>query len=288
MQYRKLATDTICPRCGGRAETMDHLFRECPVTVEARTALSLQYIVRIQNMNFVQWLTWVFNQLTPCQCCLFCCVLWAIWGDRNKRIHEKTVSTRKDITKFINSYINELNGIEKRELEKTTEPSRWRHPTGEFIKINFDGAYNESQNCSALGIVARDADGIVLLSYSEIHQGIASAFAAEAIACWKTVQLGITKGWQSIIVEGDSFAIINKCNTEGQDWSLMGAYIYNIKQQINEPINITFKHILRSADTIAHILATVTLRRKEEIYLERAVSEYAKEQLRHEWEHEPD
>ncbi|KAK5842443.1 uncharacterized protein LOC108471944 [Gossypium arboreum] len=284
MQYRKLATDTICPRCGASAETMDHLFRECPVTVEAWTALSLQHIVRIKNMDFVQWLTWVFNQLTPCQCCLFCCTLWAIWGDRNKRIHEKTVSTGKDIAKLINSFINELNVFKKRKLAKTTEPSRWRHPTGEFIKINFDCAYNEGQNCSALGIVARDADGTVLLSYLEIHQGIASAFAAEAIACWKAVQLGIEKGWQSIIVEGDSLTIIKKYNTEGQDRSLIGAYIYDIKQQIKEPINITFKHILRSVNTLVHILATVTLRRKEEIYLEKTVPEYAEEQMRREWE----
>ncbi|MFQ6668328.1 hypothetical protein Gotur_034012, partial [Gossypium turneri] len=60
MQYRKLSVNTSCPRCGERAETMDHLFRECPVTVEVWTTLSLQNIIMNQRMDFVQWLTWVF------------------------------------------------------------------------------------------------------------------------------------------------------------------------------------------------------------------------------------
>ncbi|MBA0877286.1 hypothetical protein Goshw_000593 [Gossypium schwendimanii] len=91
-----------------------------------------------------------------------------------------------------------------------TENKRWRHPHCEFIKINFDGAYNESQNHSASGIVAKDAEGKVLLSCLEIHNDITFAFAAEAIACWKAVQIGVEKEWLSIIFEGDSLAIIKK------------------------------------------------------------------------------
>ncbi|MFQ6655476.1 hypothetical protein Gotur_026009, partial [Gossypium turneri] len=60
MQYRELAANTSYPRCGERTKTMDHLFQECPIIVEVWTALSLQNIIMIQNMDFVQWLTWVF------------------------------------------------------------------------------------------------------------------------------------------------------------------------------------------------------------------------------------
>ncbi|MBA0755689.1 hypothetical protein Gogos_020735, partial [Gossypium gossypioides] len=141
------------------------------------------------------WITWVLEQLNPCQSCLFCCALWAIWGDRNRRIHEGKVSNGKKIANFTSNYITELTGFEKRKSAKIIKNKRWRHPHREFIKINFDGAYNESQNCSASGIVARDAEGRVLLSYLEIHSEITSAFAAEAIACWKAVQIGVDNGW---------------------------------------------------------------------------------------------
>ncbi|MBA0736547.1 hypothetical protein Gogos_010089, partial [Gossypium gossypioides] len=173
-------------------------------------------------------------------------------------------------------------------LASKTDNKRWRHQHCEFIKINFDGAYNESQNRSASGILVRDAEGRVLLSCSEIHNDITSAFAAEAIACWKAVQIGVEKGWQSIIFEGDSLAIIKKCNTKGQDLSMVGTYIHDIQQKISGSNNISFQHTPRSANNLAHIIATETLKRKEEIYLEMEVPEYAEEQRRYDWMREPD
>ncbi|KAK5774920.1 hypothetical protein PVK06_042782 [Gossypium arboreum] len=139
-----------------------------------------------------------------------------------------------------------------------------------------------------ISIVVRNAEGKIILSCSEIYNGITSIFAAEGIAYWKAVQIGAENGWQSIIFEGDSLAIIKKCNTKGQDRSLVGAYIYDIQQKINGYNNIRFKHTLRSAKTLAHILATETLKRQNEIYLEMKVLEYTKKQKRFDWMCEPD
>ncbi|KAH1096796.1 hypothetical protein J1N35_013717 [Gossypium stocksii] len=75
---------------------------------------------------------------------LFCCRFWAIWGERNKKLHEKKNSTGQDIVNFINNYIEELNGIERKTLEKRNESRRWSYPPKEFIKINFDGTYDET------------------------------------------------------------------------------------------------------------------------------------------------
>ncbi|KAG8474114.1 hypothetical protein CXB51_034154 [Gossypium anomalum] len=138
------------------------------------------------------------------------------------------------------------------------------------------------------GIVVRDAEGKVLLSCSEIHHGITSPFAAEAIASQTAVQIGVEKGWQSIIIEGDSLAIVNKCKTKSQDRSLVGVYIYDIQQKINDSKNIIFKHTPRSANALAHLLTTETLKRKEEIYMEIKVLEYAENQKRIDWMREPD
>lgn len=82
------------------------------------------------------------------------------------------------------------------------------------IKINFDGAYDTWLCLLASGIVARNSKGVVLLSSSEIHQEIPSAFAAEALACRKAVQIGINMQWPQIIVEGDSLTVIKKCKTK--------------------------------------------------------------------------
>ncbi|KAH1031576.1 hypothetical protein J1N35_043750 [Gossypium stocksii] len=162
MMHKKLANNTGCPRCGEKAETIDNVFRECPGTMEVWKELSILNITMGQNLDFAQWLTWVFDQFNPCQCRLVCYAIWAIWGNQNRRIHENKVSTGKEIAGFINNYITEITGYENKNSVKTIE----------------------------------------------------------AIACREAVQIGVDKEWRSIIIEGDSLAIIKKCNLKSQDRSL--------------------------------------------------------------------
>ncbi|KAG8478280.1 hypothetical protein CXB51_028100 [Gossypium anomalum] len=70
-------------------------------------------------------------------------------------------------------------------------------------------------NMSASRVVVRDSARLVLLSCSEIHQRVPSAFTAEALACRKATQLGIDMQWPEIIIEGDSLSIIKKCKAKG-------------------------------------------------------------------------
>ncbi|KAH1056870.1 hypothetical protein J1N35_034935 [Gossypium stocksii] len=73
---------------------------------------------------------------------IFCCVLWAIWGDKNTRVHKKVSRSGKEIVSFVNSYILELNEIEKRCPKVFLVVSKWKHPPGQFVKVNFDAAYD--------------------------------------------------------------------------------------------------------------------------------------------------
>ncbi|MBA0784886.1 hypothetical protein Gotri_027092 [Gossypium trilobum] len=184
--------------------------------------------------------------------------------------------------------MGEITSLERRDQNFTGGKIRWKRPQGGFIKINFDGAFDKNQNRSASGVVVRDSEGQILLSCTEIHENISSAFAAEAIACRKAVQIGTGKGWQFLIFEGDSLAIIKKCNIKGPDRSMIGTYIHDIKQQIYGLEKIRFQHAPRSANNLAHIIVTETLKRGEEIYLDMGVPEYAEEQARYDVRNEPD
>ncbi|XP_052883496.1 uncharacterized protein LOC128292649 [Gossypium arboreum] len=204
-------------------------------------------------------------------------------GARNKRIHENKVSTGKEIADFIKSYIKKISGFEQKKTGKRDYSRKWQRPPHNFFKINFDGAFNERQNKSASGIVARNQEGRVLVSRLELHHGITSVFTAEAIACWKAVQTR-----HSIIIEGDSLTIIRKCRTQDQDRSLIATYIHDIQQENKKANIIRFNHTPRQTNTLAHTIATETLKRKEEVYLEMKVPTYAEDQARREWEREPD
>ncbi|MBA0577261.1 hypothetical protein Golob_024070, partial [Gossypium lobatum] len=150
------------------------------------------------------------------------------------------------------------------------ERRKWSHPPGSIVKINFDGAYDGRHYQSASGIVARNVEGIVLLSWSETHKEVASAFAAEALAC------------------RDSLAIIKKCQLKSQDRSQVGVYIHDIQQITARFNNIVFKYTLRSTNGLAHILAIESLKKSEEFYMLKNVPGYAEKQKKADWMRELD
>ncbi|PPR82887.1 hypothetical protein GOBAR_AA37829 [Gossypium barbadense] len=142
--HKRLLHNALCSGCGRAAETTNHLFRECPVSISVWKELSFLELLHVSQMEFQQWLTWVFEQNTSSRCRIFCCALWAIWEERNKRVHKKANRTGKEIASFINNYISELKGIEEKVPKIVTGGRKWKHPPDKFVKINFDAAYDRN------------------------------------------------------------------------------------------------------------------------------------------------
>ncbi|KAA3471033.1 glycine, alanine and asparagine-rich protein-like [Gossypium australe] len=93
---------------------------------------------------------------------------------------------------------------------------------------------------------------------------------------------------EETIIEGDSLSIIKKCNSVRPDKSLVGLYIQDIQRITTKARKLRFEFILRSENNLAHVLATESLRRREEVYLVNDVPIYAKGKARDESIREPD
>ncbi|MFQ6662826.1 hypothetical protein Gotur_030548 [Gossypium turneri] len=119
-------------------------------------------------------------------------------GDRNNRLHNKGGKSGKEIGRFVHSYISELDAIGKNKLQTSIPVKKWTKPVDRVVKINFDAAYDGRQSKAAIGVVAKDKEGLVLLSCSEVHQRVSSAFGAEAIACRKALQIGVNMQFEHI------------------------------------------------------------------------------------------
>ncbi|KAA3484577.1 Ribonuclease H-like superfamily protein [Gossypium australe] len=150
LSNRKVTNNTLCPRCGEKDETMNHLFRECPASQAVWRKLSDQVFIMLPEAEFIEWLTKVVSILLLDKCRIYCGTLWAIWGDRNSCIHNK----------------------KKADQKLTSSERKWRHPPGQTTKINFDGAYDERKKMSASGVVVRDRNGSVLLTSTGLHSGV--------------------------------------------------------------------------------------------------------------------
>lgn len=78
----------------------------------------------------------------------------------------------------------------------------------------------------------------------------------EGHACFQALLLGLQLRLPIVIVEGDAMTIIKKCKTDHQDKSEVEAIIRKIQQMKGGFQRIYFKHVPRSANTLAHSLAT--------------------------------
>ncbi|MBA0875507.1 hypothetical protein Goshw_007892 [Gossypium schwendimanii] len=182
----------------------------------------------------------------------------------------------------------DLDAVGKNKLQPPIPVKIWTKPVDRVVKINFDAAYDGRQSKAAIGVVARDKEGLVLLLCTDVHQRVSSAFGAEAIACRKALQIGINMQWEKVIIEGDSLSIIRKCKTKRPDKSLVSAYIHYIHQLLFRFKECRFEHISRLANNLAHILSNEALKSSRGAYLVGRVPEAAELQAEIERVREPD
>lgn len=57
LHYKRLGLNTMCLRCGGDVERIEHVFYKCPVSLEVWNFLNFMWIVSVPNLYNRKWLT---------------------------------------------------------------------------------------------------------------------------------------------------------------------------------------------------------------------------------------
>ncbi|KAA3472069.1 reverse transcriptase [Gossypium australe] len=263
LRLRRVVSDSSCPRCQNAEEDCNHVFRQCPVTTETWRILNLSWIINPNIIDLWDWLTWVFDNGNTMQCRVICCAIWFMWYSRNQFIHERKTITGKELSTKIKNYIAEIDRTCDRKNTFDINDNQRQQIQETEATILFDAAYD----CK-LQLQLRGANSEWIASKSTIHTEIASPFIAEAHAGLQAVKLGISLGFQTISILGDSKTTINKCNSTGRDKSVMGAVIKDIQNHKRSFRESLFRFISRRNNSEAHTIATKALRTGEEIYLE--------------------
>lgn len=85
---------------------------------------------------------------------------------------------------FIRAYqteIQPLDGVVK--VNPIREKLKWLPPTDEYVKANFDTAYNTHSKKAVAGTVLRDNMGLILGASTYPFRNIDDPTTAEAVAC---------------------------------------------------------------------------------------------------------
>ncbi|KAL4352687.1 hypothetical protein GQ457_06G008940 [Hibiscus cannabinus] len=215
LSSRHLVNDSSCPFCSHSPETVQHLGFECNVTKQILAALHINIPVRDPNLEWLSWLDYCISFLSKSSAALLFITFWAIWGFRNRLVHENVLPALDSYVMFIQTYAAEYT-TSQMVLNRPSlpSPSHWSPPPGNLIKS---------------GIVFRNNEGLLMAAAVFPHSYMPNSCVAEAQACLDAVSLAHELSFHNIIIEGDSLIVIKKLNSASTDRSLISMFISDVK-----------------------------------------------------------
>ena len=78
---------------------------------------------------------------------------------------------------------------------------------------------------------------------------------AEALALCCAVSLALDEGLHKVIMQSDCLLLIKKVNATEKDHFITGHFVADIKCLVQNFVSISFHHVSRSANGVAHLFA---------------------------------
>ena len=127
-------------------------------------------------------------------------------------------------------------------------------PNG-YLKINFDGATFKDIRKAGLGLVIRKSYGQAIESLSEQASLPYSFDIVEAMAAAKAISFAHELSFTSYIIEGDLETRIKALQADDVSLSPFGHILAFAKSTIDANDNISYSHVRRLGNSVAHNLA---------------------------------
>ncbi|KAG8388125.1 hypothetical protein BUALT_Bualt02G0093200 [Buddleja alternifolia] len=131
----------------------------------------------------------------------------------------------------------------------------WVHPPNGVIKLNFDGAVLGVRQGIGTGVIARNENGHYVGWLSKFFSAIHDPKRAEALAAHEAMELSIRMGWREIILEEDCLQVISKLRSPNTNSSFISSLVSDIKCLVSNFICVSFSHVKRAGNRVAHSLA---------------------------------
>ncbi|KAL4295419.1 hypothetical protein GQ457_12G013470 [Hibiscus cannabinus] len=248
----------LCQLCGKDIETVLHALRECPSTQEVLQVSGLERLLPQGPFSTgLQWLEEATQVLDTQQFTFMLVLLWNIWNKRNRWVHQNQLIPPKLVADFAQMLIGEAldshNGLPT--LSADSAVTKWLKPELGSIKVNVDGAWLERGNLAAIGVVARDHNGLLIDARARRLEGSYTPEIVEAYAMAEGFRMAIENGWQNVTFEGDSTGIISKMHADCMDRSVASTYLSEAWKTLKDRADFAIRHVGRECNQAAHQLA---------------------------------
>lgn len=122
-------------------------------------------------------------------------------------------------------------------------------------KINFDGAMFGESDEAGIGVVIRDCRGEVKVALSEKIKKPPTMDVLELLATKRAMAFSLKTKTSRVVLEGDSASMIKAIQLSGWEFTQGGHLIHDISTLKNSFQSISFSHVVRQGNVVAHALA---------------------------------
>ncbi|XP_039034849.1 uncharacterized protein LOC120171137 [Hibiscus syriacus] len=212
----------ICSMCGNQIETVLHVVRDCSTVSSILQDVGFDFSRLPASMSSCgDWFESLRSIFSSSQFAGFLVLLYFLWQRRNTFVHEVFLAPRWSLlhesTTLQQSYLSALSHLS---CNHASSSSRWCKPGPGVIKINIDGACPGSPAIPALGVVVRDANGLVVSGFYRPIQVLNDPAIVEAHALVAGIRCASEFPTGDIIVESDSRNLVAQLLSQHIDLSL--------------------------------------------------------------------
>ncbi|XP_009344564.2 uncharacterized protein LOC103936456 [Pyrus x bretschneideri] len=177
-----------------------------------------------------------------------------LWNGARMPPHEIVLRT--------GGWMHEFHKWHKPQTRRTAkEFKKWRKPGVRWIKCNFNGAWSKGSSRGGYGVMLRDHTCVFLGTMAGSIEGYASALYSELIAARHAVRLvkRLYPPDVKVKLEGDSSVVMAAMKGKGDDDSIWGSIINDLRFFLKELPYMECGHVQREGNSIAHRLARMDL-----------------------------
>ena len=180
----------------------------------------------------------------------------SVWYHRNKlRLGEASIPLGQ-IRRFARDYIRDFKNLTSMPFASVhTAPRRWCPPADDVWKINFDGAMFGESDEAGIGVVIRDCRGEVKAALFEKIKKPPIVDVLELMAAKRAMTFSFETKTSRVLLEGDFALVIKAIQLDGWEFAQGGHLIHDISTLKNSFQSISFSHVVRQGNAVAHALA---------------------------------
>lgn len=191
---------------------------------------------------------------------LFWLLCWSIWLGRNAWVFEGVLrEPRVIIEKAVQGMLElgRINDAVERRVGSLNYVARWTAPMEGVYKLNSDAAMFGG-NQIGLGSVVCDFEGDVMMAMCDRMNGITDVALAEALSARNGIKLALEAGFVNLVLEVDNWRLYKSLKDGTAEPSQFGSIIRDIRQYAVKCSHISFSHVRRLGNSVAHCLAKLS------------------------------